>query len=170
MATPFLGELKLVSFNFAPNGWAMCNGQLLSISQNTALFSLIGTYYGGNGTSNFQLPDLRSRTPMHMSGTQPIGYQTGVENVTLTLSQLPTHGHTLAGTNDLANANVPGGAVPAAKPRGGVTMYAPTGSGNAVLNTASVAPVGGGQPHNNLQPYLSLNWVIALVGIYPSRN
>ncbi len=169
MATPFLGELKLAGFNFPPRGWAFCNGQLLPIAQNTALFSLLGTTYGGNGQTTFALPDLRGRVPVHIGSSVTLGEQGGVENVTLTTSQLPSHSHTLAGSSDLANASAPGGALPAAKPRGGINRYSPPGS-NTVMAPGSVAATGGGQPHNNMQPYLVLSWLIALEGIFPSRN
>ena len=169
MATPFIGELKLAGFNFAPRGWAFCNGQLLPIAQNTALFALLGTNYGGNGQTTFALPDLRGRTPVHIGSNVNLGEQGGVESVTLTVAQLPAHGHTLAGSSDLANASAPGGALPAAKPRGGINRYAPAGS-DTVMAPGSVAAAGGGQPHNNMQPYLVLSWLIALEGVFPSRN
>jgi microcystin-dependent protein len=171
MSEPFLGELKLVSFNFPPKGWALCNGQILSIAQNTALFSLLGTTYGGNGINTFGLPDLRGRAPLHYGGVEGIvlGQQGGAENVSLTSGQLPAHTHALMGSGDIANASVPGGALPAPKPRGGMNRYGPVGN-DTVMGTTSLAPVGGSQPHTNVQPYLVMNWVIALVGIYPSRN
>lgn len=169
MATPFLGELKLAGFNFAPQGWAFCNGQLLPISQNQALFALLGTTYGGDGQTTFALPDLRGRMPVHVGSSVGLGQQGGTEAVTLTVSQLPSHSHSLAGSSDLANASAPGGALPAAKPRGGINRYAPAGS-NTVMAPASVAVTGGSQPHNNMQPYLVLSWLIALEGIFPSRN
>ncbi|WP_457418935.1 phage tail protein [Roseateles sp. P5_E7] len=171
MADPFLGELKLVSFGYAPRRWALCDGQLLPISQNQALFALLGTTYGGNGQSNFALPDLRGRSPMHVGGDAAVslGERGGAEAVALTPAQMPAHSHTLTATNDLANASVPGGAVPAAKPRGGINRYAPAGSG-AVMGATAIATKGGGQPHENMQPYVVLNWVIAMQGIFPSRD
>jgi microcystin-dependent protein len=173
MADPFLGELKLAAFNFAPLGWAFCDGQLLPISQNTALFALLGTTYGGDGQTTFALPDLRGRVPVHAgfsgSGNVSLGEQGGAEAVTLTTSQLPSHTHTLSGSSDLANASAPGGALPAAKPRGGISRYAPAGS-NTVMAPASVAIAGGSQPHNNMQPHLVLSWLISVEGIFPSRN
>jgi microcystin-dependent protein len=171
MAEPFIGELKLAAFTFAPRGWAFCNGQLLPIAQNTALFSLLGTTYGGNGQTTFALPDLRGRVPVHSGsgGQVQLGEQGGTETVTLTSSQLPAHSHVLNGSSDLANASVPGGALPAAKPRGGLSRYA-TGASDTVMSPGSVGVAGGGQPHNNMQPYLVLAWLIALEGIFPSRN
>lgn len=169
MSDPFLGELKLMSFAFAPRGWALCNGQLLPINQNQALFALLGTTYGGDGRVNFALPDLRGRAPMHLGAGVSLGERGGAEAVALTLAQLPAHGHTLTATSDLANASAPGGAVPAAKPRGGINRYAPAGS-NTAMNPGAIAARGGSQPHDNMQPYAVLNWVIALQGIFPSRN
>ncbi|MFT7775635.1 phage tail protein [Roseateles sp.] len=171
MATPFLGELKLIGFTFAPKGWAFCNGQLLPINQNQALFSLLGTTYGGDGRVTFALPDLQGRAPLHYGGTEGIslGQRAGASAVTLTASQLPAHSHALLATSDLANAGVPGGAVPAAKPRGGMNRYAPVGS-DTVMGTSSLTSAGGSQPHSNMQPSLAMYWVIALVGIFPSRN
>ena len=169
MSTPFLGELKLMSFNFPPKGWALCNGQLLPINQNQALFSLLGTTYGGDGRVNFALPDLRGRAPLHSGAGVSLGEKAGQEAVTLTPGQLPAHTHTLTATGDLANASVPGGAVPAAKPRGGMNRYAPAGN-DAVMAATSLASTGAGQPHPNLQPFTVLSWVIAMQGIFPSRN
>lgn len=170
MADPFLGEIRMFSFAFAPKGWAQCNGQLLPIVQNQALFALLGTQYGGNGQTTFALPDLRGRTPSHRGNSQPQGLPFGAAAVTLTLAQLPAHQHGLRGTNDLANANAPGLAVPAAKPRGGITHYGPAGSSATVMEPGSLAPAGGSQPHTNQQPSAVLNFAIALVGIFPSRN
>lgn len=170
MADAFIGELKLVSFNFPPKGWALCNGQLLPIAQNQALFSLLGTTYGGDGRVTFALPDLQGRAPLHYGGSEGIvlGQKAGVETVTLNATQLPAHTHTLMGSADIANASVPGGALPAAKPRGGMNRYGSTG--DTVMGASSLTPAGGNQPHPNMQPYLVMNWVIALVGIFPSRN
>ena len=169
MSDQFLGELKLLSFGFPPKGWALCNGQILPINQNQALFSLLGTTHGGDGRTTFALPDLRGRTPLHVGGGVNLGDKTGQEGVTLTAGQLPAHTHSLTATNDLANASVPGGAVPAAKPRGGINRYAPAGN-DALMGPTSLASVGGSQPHPNMQPFTVLNWVIALQGIFPSRN
>ncbi|KQW46368.1 MULTISPECIES: phage tail protein [unclassified Roseateles] len=169
MSDPFLGELKLMSFVYPPKGWALCNGQLLPIAQNQALFALLGTTYGGDGRVNFALPDLRGRAPLHHGAGVSLGDKAGQEAVTLTAGELPTHGHALTATNDLANASVPGGAVPAAKPRGGINRYGPAGS-DSVMGSSSLASTGGNQPHPNMQPFTALSWVIALQGIFPSRN
>jgi len=171
MATPYLSQISMVAFAFAPKGWAMCNGQLMPINQNQALFSLLGTQYGGNGVQTFALPDLRGRTPMHSSNLAAIGSRPGVEAVTLTANQLPEHSHALRANNDLANAAVPGLALPAARPRGGVAMYGAPGGTTAVqMHPGSLASSGGGQAHDNMQPYLAMNFVIALAGVFPSRN
>lgn len=169
MSTPFLGELKLMSFVFPPKGWALCNGQILPINQNQALFALLGTTYGGNGQTTFALPDLRGRVPLHAASDVWLGEAGGTSAVTLIPTQIPAHVHALSGTGDLANASVPGGALPAAKPRGGINRYAPAGSPTA-MGASAIAAAGGSQPHNNMQPYLTLSWVIALQGIFPSRN
>ena len=169
MSDPFIGELKLMSFGFPPKGWALCNGQLLPINQNQALFSLLGTNYGGNGQTTFALPDLRGRAPLHNGAGVALGERGGQEAVTLTPSQMPGHTHTLTATNDFANASVPGGAVPAAKPRGGMSRYGPAGN-DTLMGPTALAPAGGNQPHPNMQPYTVLSWVIALQGIFPSRN
>jgi microcystin-dependent protein len=169
MSEAFLGEIRLVAFDYAPKFWAQCNGQLLPINQNQALFSLLGTTYGGNGQTSFALPDLRGRAPMHFKGTELYqGSREGAESVTLTQAQLPAHSHALAASGDIANASVPGGALPAARPRGGINRYAPTA--DVSLASGSIAPTGGSQPHTNMQPFLTMNYVIALSGIFPSRN
>lgn len=169
MSEPFLGELKLVSFNFPPKGWALCNGQLLPINQNQALFSLLGTTYGGDGRQTFALPNLSGRAPAHQGSDLALGQSGGAEAVTLNSGQLPAHTHTLMGSADIANASVPGGALPAPKPRGGMNRYAPVGN-DTVMGTSSLSSTGGGQPHQNMQPYLVLMWLIALQGIFPSRT
>lgn len=166
MSEPFLGEIKIVSFNFPPRGWAVCNGQVLPINQNQALFALLGTTYGGNGQTTFALPDMRGRVPVHIGPTIAQGQQGGQEAVTLTTSQLPAHGHARASTLQ-ATSNNASGNVPAGQPRRGVARYTDAGSA-VVLAGAPVA--GGSQPHPNMQPSLVLNVVIALQGIFPSRN
>jgi microcystin-dependent protein len=176
MSSPFVAEVRPWALNFAPRGWAMCQGQILPISQYTALFSLIGTYYGGNGTSNFALPDLRSRVPMKYGedpsgNTYVIGEQGGVETVTISMVQLPVHNHALLGTTSQADLKRPMTGSAYAQSSSGDNFYA-AADGNAVpinANTVQAYP-GGGQAHTNLQPYLAINWCIALVGIYPSRN
>lgn len=169
MSEAFIGEIRLVAFQFAPRRWAQCNGQLLPISQNQALFSLLGTTYGGDGRVNFALPDLRSRAPMHRDGGGvQQGDRLGAESVTLTQAQLPAHSHALAASGDIANASVPGGALPAARPRGGINRYAPVA--DVSLAAGSIAAAGGNQPHDNMQPFLTMNYVICLSGIFPSRD
>ena len=171
MSEPFLGQISITAFGFAPRGWALCNGQLLPINQNQALFALLGTQYGGDGRVTFALPDLRGRAAMHPGGGLEQGQAAGLEQVTLGVSQIPGHSHALKASADLANAGVPGNALPAARARGGPTMYAAGTGGQAVaMHPASVAAAGGSQAHSNLQPYGVVNFVIALQGIFPSRN
>ena len=167
MSEPFIGEIILFAGNFAPRGWALCNGQILAISQNTALFSILGTTYGGNGQTTFALPDLRGRVPVHPGqgpGLSPydLGQAGGTETVTLNVAEMPQHTHPQPATNGEQTTNRPNGALPA---RGGV--YAQTSDGSTLTPPS---PVGGSQPHNNIQPYLGLNYIIALEGIFPSRN
>lgn len=178
---PFLGQLTLFPFNFAPKGWALCEGQLLPIEQNTALFSLLGTYFGGDGKTTFALPDLRGRVPNGQGqapGLQPytIGEAAGAEAVQLTESTASAHTHPFYGLAGQATANSPAGTLPAEPVAGGrggsspVNLYAASGQ-PATLAASQVDQVsGGGQPHNNMQPYLVLSWCIALQGIYPSRS
>jgi microcystin-dependent protein len=167
MSEPFLGSIVLFAGNFAPRGWAFCDGQLLPIAQNQALFSLLGTTYGGNGQTTFALPDLRGRAPVH-EGQGPglqnyaLGESAGEETVTLSAAQLPPHTHSQPATNGQQTTNRPNNALPA---RGGV--YANESDGSALHPTSSV---GSGQPHDNRPPYLTLNYIISLDGIYPSRN
>jgi microcystin-dependent protein len=165
MADPFLGEIKMVAFTYAPRGWAFCNGQLLSINQNQALFSLLGTTFGGDGRTTFALPNLQGRTPIHANASHTLGQTGGTEAVTLSIAELPTHTHSLGALQADASQRSPAGRLPAyaaedvyARSTTRVSMYPP-----------SVADAGGGQPHSNLQPYLVLNFVIALQGIFPSR-
>lgn len=161
MSEPFLAEVRLFSFGFAPKGWAQCNGQLLPINQNLALYSLLGTTYGGNGTTTFALPDLRGRAPIH-SHSIPLGYRAGEETHTLTLSEMPMHTHQAMASGAAANATTPvnnfwGSQTP-------VNVY-----GNALnVPMLPLGAAGGNQPHNNMQPYLVLNFCIALTGIFPS--
>jgi microcystin-dependent protein len=175
MSEFFIGQIMMTGFNFAPKFWALCNGQLLPINQNQALFSLLGTQYGGNGTTNFALPDLRSRTPIgYASSVDPswqppsvqIGQASGVENVTLLSTNLPAHSHQLNATTANGTIRNPNGAIYANTT---VSLHAaPTTQ--VPLNPATVAPAGGNQPHPNLQPYSVINFCIALSGIFPSRN
>ncbi len=178
MSEPFLGEIRMFGFNFAPVGWAMCNGQLLLISQNDALFSLLGTYYGGNGTTTFALPDCRSRVPIHQgqgSGLSPytVGQRGGVETVPLTVQQVAAHSHLVYADGDVGSNNTasPSGNALATFVAGNNIYATAAGIMKAVtMNPLMVATAGGGQPHNNIQPYLALTFCIALQGIFPSRN
>lgn len=166
MAEPFLGEIRICSFNFPPKGWALCSGQVLPINQNQALFSILGTTYGGNGQTNFALPNLQGRTPIHFGNGVQLGEQGGADSVALTEAELPAHGH-LRATSNQATSATPVGNVLANAPRRGVGVFA------APANTAvmiGAQPVGGGQAHENRQPSLVLNFVIALIGIFPSLN
>ena len=175
MADPFVAEIRIFPFNFAPKGWAWCDGQLLPLSQNTALFSLLGTTYGGNGKSNFALPDLQGRAAMH-PGQGPglslhdLGETGGSETVTLLESEIPAHSHTMRASNDASTTNAPAGATPGR----------PFGRGNNIFKNSTaqlidmapeaLAPAGGDQPHNNLQPYLTFYFCIALQGVFPPRG
>ncbi|GGB48614.1 phage tail protein [Deinococcus soli (ex Cha et al. 2016)] len=167
MADPFLAEIRLTSFNFAPRGWALCNGQLLPINQNQALFSLLGTTYGGNGQTNFALPNLQGRMPIHAGNGYTQGQAGGEVNHTLTLTELPQHTHTVQASSQAGTTPVPTGAVLAAPSHGG-NLYS-SGAVSAALVGSTVGGAGGSQPHINMQPSLVLNYIIALVGIYPSR-
>ncbi len=172
MSEPYLAEIRIMSFAFAPRGWAQCNGQLLPIAQNQALFSLIGTTYGGDGRVNFALPELRGRAPIHVdyqSGSQfPLGGRAGAETVTLTTPELPGHTHQLNGSNQGDTLNTPDGSYLAT--HGSTTAYGPANAGNAAMVANEVTNTGGGQGHNNMQPFLVLNMIIALQGIFPPRN
>ncbi len=175
MSDQFVGEIRIVGFNFAPTGWAQCNGQLLPISQNTALFSLLGTYYGGDGKSTFALPNLQGSGPVEWgtstTGTEYfLGQQSGSQFVTLIQSEMPFHTHMAqAGTVFDADQNVPSPQVTFGKSFNG-SAYAPSGTGQTVqmnFQTASIA--GGSLPHNNMMPYLVLNYIIAMQGVFPQR-
>ena len=170
MAEPFLGEIRVASFGMIPRGWAPCNGQLLSIQQNSALFSLLGTTYGGDGRTTFALPDLQGRVPLHVAPTIPQGSAAGEAAHALVDTELPAHSHSLMAVSDTANTAQPGNAMPAAKGRGGRDIYAPSGSAPTPLTAQTLALAGSGQGHNNVQPSLTLNFIIALQGIFPSRS
>ena len=170
MSTPYLGEIRISSFAFAPKGWALCNGQLLPINQNQALFSILGTAYGGDGRVNFALPDLRGRSPVHSGATLPLGARTGEEVHALAMSEMPGHTHALHGNSDVANTPTPVGTLPAARGRGGKDLYAQGDSIPVSLHPQAIANAGSGQPHENMQPFLTLNFIIALVGVFPPRN
>jgi microcystin-dependent protein len=171
-AEPFIGEIKWVAFNFAPRGWALCDGQLLPINQNQALFALLGTTFGGDGRTTFALPDMRGRTPIHV-GQGPglsqyvLGQEGGEESHTLTVSEIPWHDHPAMASNAEATAVSPAANVFAAKSR--VPLYGP-GPANIDMSASAIVAAGGSQPHNNMPPYITLNCVIALQGIFPSRN
>lgn len=169
MLEPFLGEIALCSFAFPPKGWAFCNGQLLPINQNQALFAILGTTYGGDGRVTFALPDLRGRSPVHTSNELPLGMRTGAETHSLTANELPAHAHTLQGLSDVANTTTPVNSLPAAKGRGGRDIYVSSGPAQD-LHPQAIQATGQGQPHENMQPFLALNFVIALQGVFPSQN
>jgi microcystin-dependent protein len=173
MADPFVAEIRIFGFNFAPTGWAQCNGQLLPISQNTALFSLLGTFYGGDGKSTFALPDLQGNAPVHQ-GQGPglseyfLGQSGGSDYVTLLQTEMPIHQHALrADTQDPADVSIPSTTASFASSGGG-TLY--QSSANVQLSPEALARTGGSFPHNNMQPYLTLNFCIALQGIFPPRS
>jgi microcystin-dependent protein len=168
MSEPFLSEIKIVSFNFPPKGWALCNGQFLPINQNQALFALLGTTYGGNGQTTFALPNLRGRLPIHMGNGHTLGEAAGSTSVTVNIQQLPTHMHTLNATTATATTNAPSTSVVLAN-SSATTLYNPVTALEAMAPNA-ITSVGGSQPHNNMMPYLVLNFIIALQGIFPSRN
>jgi microcystin-dependent protein len=174
MAQPFLGQLLLVPYNFAPIGWQMSSGQILSIAQNTALFSLIGTTYGGDGVNTFSLPDLRGRVPIHQGqglGLSPyvLGETLGVESVTLFTDQIPAHSHSVNASANKGNKASPIGSYPASD-AAGVTAEYNSGTPTGVMNAGMIGSTGGGQPHENRQPALVLTWIIAMDGIFPSRG
>ena len=174
MADPFVAEIRIFGFNFAPKGWAFCNGQLMPLSQNTALFSLLGTTYGGDGKSTFALPNLQGAAPMH-PGQGPglslhdLGEMGGSETVTLLESEIPAHPHALMAGADPANAQIPNSQVILARSSGG-SAYNPTATGLAPMNPLALSLAGGSLPHNNMQPYLTLNFCIALQGVFPARG
>jgi microcystin-dependent protein len=169
MAQPYVGEIRMFAGTFAPVGWMLCNGQLLPISENETLHQLIGTRYGGDGESSFALPNFQSRFPIHMgrlnSGTTyQLGEIGGVESVTLTTQQIPSHTHPFIVSGDSGSTSNPGGAMPAT----GVTIYRPDQPANVPLNGAAITPQGGSQPHDNMQPFLCINYIISMFGIFPS--
>ena len=173
MADPFVAEIRIFPFNFAPRGWAWCDGQLLPLSQNTALFSLLGTTYGGNGKSNFALPDLQGRAPMHW-GQGPglslydLGLTGGSETVALLESEMPAHTNALQASSAPANSKQPAGNVVA---RAGANVFLPPAGAPLVpMSDQAVRPAGGDQPHNNMQPYLTFYFNIALQGVFPPRG
>lgn len=171
MSEPFLAEVRMVGFNFAPRGWAFCDGQILPINQNQSLYSLLGTTYGGDGRTSFALPDLRGRVPIHVGRSNggddhTLGQKSGEENHTLSANEMPGHGHTLRASGNEPATPVPTGNMLAASLN---ELYVDP-AGLAAMHSGTVANVGGGQGHENMQPYLALNFCIALRGLFPSRN
>ena len=176
MSAPFLCEIRCWACTFAPRGWIMCQGQLLPIQQFTAMFSLIGTFYGGNGTTNFQLPDLRSRVPIKY-GTDPVGNNYslgevgGEETITISSTQMPVHTHTFSGTSANGGKAKPANGASLGTNAQGNFFYGPSSGSTTTINPGTLSTfVGGNQPHTNIQPYQVLNWCIASQGIFPSRN
>jgi microcystin-dependent protein len=167
MSECFLGELRMMSFNFPPKGWSLCNGAFLPINQNQALFSLLGTMYGGNGQTTFALPNLQGRVPLHQGSGFTIGQAGGEPAHTLTMSEMTQHSHTASGTSLNGDVVVPTGNLLAGSP---AQLYGPPSSNLTTLIPSSVTNVGGSQPHNNMQPYSTISFCIALQGIFPSRN
>ena len=173
MSDPYIGEIRMFGGNFAPQGWAFCDGQLLSISQYDVLFNLIGTTYGGDGVNTFGLPDLRGRIPIHMgtgAGLSPrtIGENGGSEQVTLNSNQLPTHSHPLMGTSSTASLKSPANALLAAPSN--IDLYRPTAVPDQNMAANALGRDGGSGPHDNMQPYQCISFIIALEGIYPTQN
>jgi microcystin-dependent protein len=166
MGQPFLGEIKIISWNFAPQGWAFCNGQFLPINQNQALFSILGTTYGGNGQTTFALPDFRGRAPVHVGTQNTLGTKAGQEAHTVTQSEMPAHNHFAQASSKDGTVLTPAGNVLGR--RVAEPYHAFTNPGT--MKDGTISNVGGSQPHNNMQPYLVLNFIIALIGIFPSRN
>jgi microcystin-dependent protein len=168
MAQPYVGEIRIFAGNFAPAGWMFCEGQLLPISENETLFQLIGTTYGGDGESTFALPDLRGRIPLHQGNGFILAETGGAEEITLTLTQIPAHNHPFLASNNLATGVVPTGEAAA---KAGVSSILPYGTDAPVsaINAAAVGTTGGSQPHSNFQPYLCLDFIISLFGIFPSQ-
>jgi len=166
MAEPFLGELKIISWNFPPKGWAFCNGQLLPINQNQALFAILGTTYGGDGRQTFGLPNLQGRTPMHVGNGLVLGEIGGETAHTLIISEMSAHNHAANASSSTSNSAAPGSNFWG---NSGLASYS-TAAPNAAMSPSAIANVGGGQPHQNMQPYLVLNVIIALQGIFPTQN
>lgn len=165
MSEPFLAEIRIMGFNFAPRGWAFCDGQILPINQNQSLYSLLGTTYGGDGRTSFALPEMRGRVPIHVGSGHNLGQRTGVESVTLTSAETPNHNHTVQGTSSTADQAVPNNTLLAASNNG--KPFAASGTGS--MAATSIANTGG-QAHNNMQPSLAMNYCIALQGLFPSRS
>jgi microcystin-dependent protein len=169
MAEPFTSEIRIMSFGYAPRGWAMCNGQLLPINQNQALFSLLGTTFGGNGQTNFALPDLRGQTPIHVGNKHTLGEKGGTQSVTLSTAQIPTHVHVANATSAVATQNNPTNAVLLAQSTSS-PLYNTTANNLVAMAPNALSNTGGSQAHLNMQPFLTLTFCIALQGIFPSPN
>jgi microcystin-dependent protein len=167
MAQPYVGEIRMFAGTFNPAGWQFCEGQLLPISENEILFTLLGTTYGGDGQSTFALPDLRGRIPIHQGNGFTLAEAAGVESVTLTIQQIPNHTHPFLGSGDIANSPNPGQSVIA---RSGTVNAFINAAASAAMNAQIISPVGGSQPHNNFQPYLCINFIISLFGLFPQPN
>jgi len=172
-STPYVGQLMLVPYNFCPTGWAEADGSLMPINLNQALFSLLGTTFGGNGQTTFALPDLRGRVPIGMGqgpglSSRVLGETGGLEQVTLSVAEIPSHQHAAFGSSQAANSTSPSGALPGTKLR--TTLYQNGASPDIKLHPNAIGAKGGSQPHENMQPYLVLNWCIALQGVFPPRN
>ncbi|HEX2050299.1 MAG TPA: tail fiber protein [Actinomycetota bacterium] len=165
MAQPYVGEIRMFGGNFAPSGWAFCDGQLLAIAENETLFQLIGTTYGGDGEETFALPNLQSRTPIHQGSGFVLAEMAGVEEVTLTTQQIPVHSHPLLGSLTLSSALDPAANLTSQAPK---RYFSPPPASPAAMSPQSVAPVGGSQPHDNMQPYLCISFIISLFGLFPS--
>lgn len=171
MAEPFLAEVRMVGFDFAPRGWAFCDGQILPINQNQSLYSLLGTTYGGDGRTTFALPDLRGRTPLHQdSQSHPLGERSGTETVTLTAAEIPQHTHAAVASSAEGDTNSPSNTLLASEVAPEAAYRAPEATGRTALRHGTVANTGGSQSHNNMQPYLAVNFCIAIAGLFPSRN
>jgi microcystin-dependent protein len=173
MADPFVAEIRIFPFNFAPRGWAFCDGQILPLAQNTALFSLLGTTYGGNGKSNFSLPDFQGRAPMHQGqgpglSLHDLGETGGSETVTLLESEIPSHNHQFNFMNSAASTTIPSNSQFANSPNANASVY--IASISNLKQASTLAQAGGDQPHNNMQPYLTFNFCIALQGVFPPRT
>lgn len=170
MSDPYIGEIRMFGGSFAPVGWAFCAGQTIPISENDALFTLIGTDYGGDGQETFKLPDLQGRTPIHQGNGHVIGEVAGTETITLTTQQLPVHTHALVATNNQGDLPDPGNNVLGRTNTPGVFMYHSFESPDVQLNNQSIQPIGGSQPHDNMAPFLVVSYIISLYGIFPSQN
>lgn len=175
MSEPFLAEIRIVGFNFAPRGWAFCDGQILPINQNQSLYSLLGTTYGGDGNSTFALPDLRGRSPLHVGRAdggvyRTLGQRSGAETHTLSTDELPAHTHAFQGTDQSATNSAPAANTTWAQTAATDPIYADGRNDPVAMNAGALLSVGGGQAHDNMQPYIALNFCIALQGLFPSRN